>query len=121
MMTSSGSTGVEVVVALALVAVLAGVVVLAGGVPMQCQAPIARPPFRGCRNRVYGFLGRCRNHGFQPGRRRMAAVGGSQLLQRRVCRSCGQPTVFCRMRADGKPYLGCSGYPACKNIRWLDS
>ena len=61
--------------AIGLVAVLAAVVLVAGGVPMRCQGPIARPPFRGCRHWVYGFLGRCRNHGFQ------SAAGWRSLLE----------------------------------------
>ena len=122
MMTSSGFVGVEVVVSAAFLSGLVAVVVLlARGVPMQCQGPVARPPFRGCRIRVYGFLGRCRTHGLQPGRRLMATVGGSRLLLRRTCAGCGQPTVFRRMQVTGKSYLGCSGYPACKNVHWLNS
>jgi hypothetical protein len=66
--------GVEVMVAVALGAVLAALVLLAVVVPMRCQGPIARPPYRGCRKTVYGLLGRCRYHGFQPGRRLMAAA-----------------------------------------------
>jgi hypothetical protein len=120
MMTSSRYVGAEVVVSAVFLSGLVVILLLAGGVPMRCQGPIARPPFRGCRRRVYGFLGRCRNHGFQPGRRLMAAIGGSPLLLRRTCAGCGQPAVFCRMQDTGKPFLGCSGFPACKNIRWLD-
>jgi hypothetical protein len=111
---------VEVIVAVALVAALAVLVLLAVAVPMRCQGPIARPPYRGCRKTVYGLLGRCRHHGFQPARRLMAAAGGGQLLLRRTCRSCGQPAVFARMSATGKPFLGCREYPACKKIRFLD-
>jgi hypothetical protein len=112
--------GVEVMVAVALGAVLAALVLLAVVVPMRCQGPIARPPYRGCRKTVYGLLGRCRYHGFQPGRRLMAAAGGGRLLLRRTCGGCGQPTVFARMSDTGKPFLGCSEYPACKKIRFLD-
>jgi len=107
---------VESLVALAVVIVL-----LAFGVPMRCQGPIARPPFRGCRRRVGGFLGYCRAHGFQPGRRLMSVLGGQRLPQRRTCRACGRPTVFCRMQDTGKPFLGCTGFPDCKNPRWLTS
>jgi hypothetical protein len=96
------------------------VVLLAFGVPMRCQAPITRAPFRGCHNTVYGFLGHCRNHGFQPSRRLMAVLGGQQLLLRRTCRVCGQPTLFCRRQDTGKPFLGCTDFPACKTPRWLD-
>lgn len=120
-MTSSGSLGVEVIVPAVLLGGSVVIALLAVGVPMRCQGPIARPPFRGCRKTVYGFLGRCRNHGFQPSRRLMAALGGSRLPLRRTCAGCGQPTVFCRIQDTGKPFLGCSGYPACKKIRWLDS
>ena len=106
--------------AVALVAALAVLVLLAVAVPMRCQGPIARPPYRGCRKTVYGLVGRCRYHGFQPGRRLMAAAGGGRLLLRRTCGGCGQPAVFARMSATGKPFLGCSDYPACKKIRFLD-
>jgi hypothetical protein len=108
-------------VPIAFVTALAVLILLTVGLPMRCHAPIARRPFRGCRKTVYGVLGRCRYHGFQPGRRMMAAAGGSRLLLRRTCGGCGQPTVFVRMSATGKPFLGCSEYPACKKIRWLDS
>jgi hypothetical protein len=87
--------------------------------PMRCQGAIARPPFRGCRIRVYGFLGHCRNHGFQPQRRMMSALGGQRLAARRTCSSCGRPAVFCRRRDTGRPFLGCTGFPECKNPRWL--
>jgi hypothetical protein len=106
--------------------VLAGVVVVAGltvfvvtATPMHCQGPIARPPFRGCRHVVYGLFGRCRNHGVQPARRVMAILGGQQLLLRRVCLGCGLPSVFCRAGDTGRPFLGCSGFPACRKQRWL--
>lgn len=106
-----------------LALLLAGVAVVAllAGVPMRCQGPIARSPFRGCRNTVYGFLGHCRHHGFQPGRRLMAVAGGSRLLQRRTCPRCGEPRAFVRLRTTGKPFLGCSGYPACERRQWLDA
>jgi hypothetical protein len=107
---------VESLIALAVVIVL-----LAFGVPMRCQGSIARPPFRGCRKRVGGFLGYCRVHGFQPSRRLMSVFGGQQLTQRTTCAACGRPTVFCRMQVTGKPFLGCTGFPGCKNPRWLDS
>jgi hypothetical protein len=96
-------------------------VLLAFGVPMRCQGPIAKPPFRGCRRTVYGFLGHCRSHGFQMGRRLMAVLGGQQLLQRRICRACGHPALFCRHQGTGKPFVGCTSYPVCKTPRWLDN
>jgi hypothetical protein len=108
-------------VPIAFIMLSAGLVVLAVGVPMRCQGPISRPPYRGCRKTVYGLLGRCRHHGFQPGRRLMAAAGGGRLLLRRTCGGCGQPAVFARMSVTGKPFLGCSEHPACTKIRWLDS
>lgn len=92
---------------------------LAFMLPMRCQGAIARPPFRGCCIRVYGFLGHCRNHGFQPQRRMMSALGGQRLAARRTCSSCGRPAVFCRRRDTGRPFLGWSGFPECKNPRWL--
>jgi hypothetical protein len=110
----------EVVVLVAFVPALAVLAIVAGGVPMRCQGPTARSPHRGCRKVVYGLLGHCRYHGFQPGRRLIAAAGGARLLLRRTCGGCGQPTVFARISATGKPFLGCSEYPACTNKRFLD-
>jgi hypothetical protein len=80
---------------------------------MHCQAVIARPPFRGCRKIVMGVFGRCYNHGFQPGRRVIRLLGGPKLPLRRVCDKCGQPRVFGRHQESGRPFLGCTGYPAC--------
>jgi hypothetical protein len=120
-MMTPAALGLEVMVAVGLGAVLTVLILLAVVVPMRCQGPIARPPYRGCRKTVYGLLGRCRYHGFQPGRRLMAAAGGGRLLLRRTCGGCGQPAVFVRMSDTGKPFLGCTEYPACKKIRFLDS
>lgn len=109
----------EFAVLAGFVAVSFMVVFVVAATPMRCQAPVAKPPFRGCRNMVYGFFGRCRNHGLQPGRRLIGALGGQRLLLRRVCPRCGQPSVFCRASDTGRPFLGCSGFPACKTPRWL--
>jgi hypothetical protein len=117
---TSASSDAEVVVLVAFVSALAVLAIVAGGAPMHCQGPTARSPHRGCRKVVYGLLGHCRYHGFQPGRRVIAAAGGGRLLLRRTCAGCGQPTVFARISATGKPFLGCSEYPACKNKRFLD-
>jgi hypothetical protein len=96
--------------------VLAVMIVFAvAATPMRCQGITSRRPFRGCKNRVYGFFGRCRHHGLQPGRRVMAALGGQRLLLRRVCPGCGQPSVFCRAGQTGKPFLGCSMFPSCRS------
>lgn len=105
-----------------LVAVIVGaVLVLAvvAGTPMHCQGQTSKPPFRGCKIIVYGIFGRCRIHRLQPRRRMIAVLGGQKLLLRRVCISCGLPSVFCRARDTGKPFLGCSGFPSCKKPRWL--
>jgi hypothetical protein len=117
---TSASLNAEVVVLVAFVSALAVLALVAGGAPMHCQGPTARSPHRGCRKVVYGLLGHCRYHGFQPGRRVIAAAGGGRLLLRRTCAGCGQPTVFARISATGKPFIGCSEYPACKNKRFLD-
>jgi len=99
---------------------LAGaLVVTALFAPMFCCAPISKPPFRGCRRHVAGLFGRCRNHGRRPGLRVIRLLGGERLLSRRVCDRCGQSRVFLRMRDTGTPYLGCVGYPTCKNPRIL--
>jgi hypothetical protein len=90
-------------------------------VPMRCHSPISKPPIRGCRGRVYGLVGHCRHHGRRPVLRLMAALGGPHLPERRVCSICGRPTLFCRIQKSGKPFLGCSGYPNCKNPRWLNN
>jgi len=117
---TSASLDAEVTVLVAFVPALAVLAIVAGGVPMRCQGPTARSPHRGCRKVVYGLLGHCRYHGFQPGRRLIAAAGGARLLLRRTCGGCGQPTVFSRISATGKPFIGCSEYPACTNKRFLD-
>ena len=98
-----------------VIAVCVIVVLLPLVSPVRCQGVIARPPFRGCRKVVVGLLGPCHNHGLQPGRRLVALFGGSALLQRRGCHSCGSPAVFARLADSGRPFLGCSRYPACKN------
>jgi hypothetical protein len=98
-----------------VLAMLAVTVFVAAGLPMRCRGPTSRRPFRGCLNVVCGFFGHCRNHGFQPGRRLIATLGGDQLLSRRTCGSCGQLTVFGRDRDDGKPFLGCTAFPDCRN------
>jgi hypothetical protein len=90
-------------------------------VPMKCCSPISKPPIRGCRTHVYGLIGRCRHHGRHPVLRLMATLGGLHLPERRVCDMCGRPALFCRMQKNGKPFLGCSGYPNCKNPRWLNN
>lgn len=105
-----------------LVGVVVGAVLavaVVAGTPMHCQAPTAKPPFRGCKHMVYRFFGRCRNHGLQPRRRLIAVLGGQQLLLRRVCIRCGLPSVFCRAGDTGRPFLGCSGFPSCRKQRWL--
>lgn len=102
-----------------VLALLAVTAFLAAGLPMRCRGPISRQPFRGCRQVVYGFFGHCRHHGFQPGRRLIAASGGDQLLSRRTCGGCGQPTVFCRERDHGRPFLGCTTFPGCRHKRPL--
>jgi hypothetical protein len=104
---------------LGLLISLSAIGLLAGATPMRCQGPIAKRPFRGCRKRVCGFMGHCRYHGFQPGRRIMAVFGGESLLRRRICSKCGSATVFGRVLGTGKPFIGCSGYPTCKNPCWL--
>jgi hypothetical protein len=117
---TSASSNAEVVVLVAFVSALAVLAIVAGGAPMHCQGPTARSPHRGCHKVVYGLFGHCRYHGFQPGRRVIATAGGGRLLLRRTCAGCGQPTVFARISATGKPFLGCSEYPACKSKRFLD-
>jgi hypothetical protein len=98
---------------------LGAVVVVSMVMPMHCQGVISRPPYRGCHKMVVGLLGYCRNHGFQPGRRVVRLAGGPKLPLRRVCHNCGQPRVFGRLQDTGKPFLGCTGYPACKSPRFL--
>jgi hypothetical protein len=90
------------------------------GLPMRCQGPTSKAPFRGCRKSVYGFVGRCIYHGRRPGLRAMAMLGGRHLPGRRVCDKCGRSTVFGRVMDTGKPFLGCSGFPECKRPRWLN-
>src|SRR5689334_3394918 len=97
--------------------VAVGLVILL--VPMSCNAPISKPPFRGCRTSVIGLFGICRHHGSRPGVRAVRLLGGRRLLTRRICDKCGQPRVFLRMQGDGSPYLGCAGFPNCKNPRML--
>jgi hypothetical protein len=109
----------EIAVAFGFIIAAVVIVFLVAGTPMWCQAPIGRPPFRGCRRRVPGFFGRCRDHGVRPGRRLVAVLGGQQLPLRRICAGCGRPAVFCRARDTGRPFLGCSGFPDCKKRRWL--
>jgi hypothetical protein len=89
------------------------------GLPMRCQGLISKPPYRGCRKRVYGLVGNCRFHGRRAGLRLIAVFGGIDLPQRRVCERCGSPSMFCRASDTGKPFLGCSAFPNCKNPRWL--
>ncbi len=101
-----------------IVFVGAGAVLLAAVfAPRLCCAPISKPPFRGCRRRVIGLFGFCRDHGSRPGIRLIRMLGGQRLLSRRVCDRCGQSRVFQRMQQDGTPYLGCVGVPTCKNPR----
>jgi hypothetical protein len=102
-----------------LITVCVVVVLLPLMSPVRCQGAIARPPFRGCRRVVVGLLGPCYNHGLQPGRRLVGLLGGSALLQRRVCHACGSPAVFARLADSGKPLLGCSRFPTCKNPVFL--
>ena len=104
---------------LLVVATIGGLLVAGLLAPIRCTAPISRPPFRGCRRRVVGVLGICRDHGSRPGLRIIHLLGGTRLLSRRVCDRCGQSRVFLRMRSDGAPYLGCVGYPSCRNARML--
>jgi hypothetical protein len=63
---------------------------LAFVLPMRCQGPMARPPLRGCRVTVYGFLDRCRKREDRPAITMDAA--------RRSCRHC---------RADPKQATPC--------------
>lgn len=104
-----------------LALVLAIIAALLFMLPMRCEHPISRPPFRGCRKRVYGFHGSCGSHGRNARARYLVALGGRKLMHRRVCGNCGRGKVFIRFQKDGKPYLGCTGYPQCKNPRLLDS
>lgn len=105
------------------VVVAAGAVVLTFlalfAMPVRCAHPIGRVPFRGCRMRVGGLLGRCRHHGRRPGVRVIAVLGGEALVRRRVCDRCGGPKTFARLQENGKPFLGCSNYPVCKSPRML--
>lgn len=98
---------------------LSSLVVVLTVFPMPCRSPISTPPFRGCRRRVVGLVGRCRNHGRRPGVRVICLFGGEQLGRRRVCDKCGQPQVFGRLQDTGKPFLGCVRYPNCKNAKLL--
>jgi hypothetical protein len=102
-----------------LIAVAAVMLFPAFVLPVRCQGPIAKPPFRGCRKSVYGFVGHCRYHGRRPGLRIMAVLGGRHLPARRICDKCGRSTTFCRAMDSGKPFLGCAGFPECKRPRWL--
>lgn len=95
------------------------VVLLAFGVPVRCSHPISKPPFRGCKAYVAGLLGRCSHHGRGPAVRLMATLGGQELMRRRTCDRCGQPRVFARHTDSGRAYLGCTGFPSCKNPRLL--
>jgi hypothetical protein len=98
---------------------LAGLVALGLLLPMRCHGPISKPPFRGCRTPVIGLLGRCRHHGRRPDVRLVCLLGGERLASRRVCDRCGRARVFGRLRDTGRPFLGCSQYPSCKNARLL--
>jgi hypothetical protein len=109
----------EINLAAAVMIAVAVVVLAAAVIPMPCQAPISRPPYRGCRHRVYGLFGRCRSHGQRPGFRLIATLGGQRLSARRICSACGRPAGFARARATGKPFLGCTGFPECRRHRWL--
>jgi ssDNA-binding Zn-finger/Zn-ribbon topoisomerase 1 len=88
-------------------------------VKISCHAPISQRPFRGCRRKVVGLLGRCGTHGRRPGQRLMVLLGGRELAARRICDQCGRRRVFGRRQRDGSPFLGCSGYPACARMRPL--
>jgi ribosomal protein S27AE len=100
-------------------AIVIAVVTLAIGLPVRCNHPTSKPPFRGCKWHVYGFLGKCPHHGRVPGVRLMASFGGRELMRRRTCDRCGQPRVFARHNDTGRAYLGCTRYPVCKNSRLL--
>jgi hypothetical protein len=86
--------------------------------PMRCSAPIGTAPFRPCRRPLKWLFGSCQHHGSRPGLRLVRRLGGSRLLTRRVCDKCGRSRVFLRM-PDGAPYLGCVGFPNCKDPRML--
>jgi hypothetical protein len=98
-----------------------GITLLAAAfiIPIRCHGPTSKRPYPGCRRTVHGLLGACRYHGRKPKRRLLAILGGDRLTQRLVCDRCGQPTTFLRMKDTGAPYLGCAGYPNCKNPRLL--
>jgi hypothetical protein len=87
--------------------------------PVRCSHPISKSPFRGCRRWVTGIFGRCRDHGRGPQNRVIARFGGQALIRRRTCDRCGRPREFVRFSDTGRSYLGCSGWPACKNPRLL--
>jgi hypothetical protein len=94
---------------------------LAFGAPTSCHAPTKKPPFRGCAISVNGLLGRCRVHGRRAGYRMVVWLGGAKLAGRRICDKCGQRRVFGRLQDTGRAYLGCAGYPTCRNPRLLGS
>jgi hypothetical protein len=104
-----------------LVLALIVLLLLSFAVPMRCEHPIGRTPFRGCRRTVYGFHGTCGSHGRRAQARYLVALGGRKLMHRRVCANCGRAKVFIRFQNSGKPYLGCTGYPNCKSPRLLDT
>jgi hypothetical protein len=112
MFGSSLVIGVWVVVALLLVVTF--------GWRMPCHVPIGTRPYRGCRHGVWSVLGKCRVHRRRPSYRVIARLGGRRLAERRICNRCGKPTTFGRLQGDGVAYIGCTGYPACKNARRLN-
>jgi hypothetical protein len=118
---SAGGVGVpgSVPPATWVVALAVVVVVVMFVVPVRCAAPTSKAPFPGCKYHPHGLLGRCRHHGRRPGLRVIAIFGGDGLLRRRTCDKCGQARVFLRFEDSGRPYLGCSGFPRCKNPRSL--
>ena len=62
-------------------AIVIVVVMLAFGVPVRCGHQTSKPPFRGCKARVVGFLGKCGHHGRVPGARcpRDGGAGGQRV------------------------------------------
>jgi ssDNA-binding Zn-finger/Zn-ribbon topoisomerase 1 len=49
----------------------------------------------------------------------ISVLGGQALIRRRTCDKCGRPRIFARHLVSGRPFLGCSDFPVCKNSRFL--
>ena len=102
-----------------VVVVLVAAMLVALRVPCQ-QVVTSQKVFRGCTIRVYGLIGRCRSHGRHPVVRLIGVLGGTRLVNRRICPDCGQRIVFARQLETGSANLECAR-AKCSHNRPLKS